>query len=225
MEQEAVIPLPVRGKISQESFKHIFNAVTRDNPLIYYLNQSACSIASDEFGHIAVCPQYFFSREKVKAYNRKIERTVNQLVCELQLLECSEYEKEVRIHDWICQNIEYDYEGMDADKVSRMIASHNILGVLAFRKAQCEGIAKAFKVLLNAVNVRCLVVIGNAGKSGKTGPHAWNVVKIDGSIYQVDVTWDLGKSNVAEGVISHIYLNRTVEEMKEHHQTENILPG
>ena len=94
MSHQEIIPIPVRGEFSQESFERIFMAMTRDNPLIYFLNQSACSTASDMFEHIAICPQYFFTKEKVKEYNRKIEKVVNELAGQLHLLECNDYEKE-----------------------------------------------------------------------------------------------------------------------------------
>ena len=66
-----------------------------------------CSCARDIFGHVAICPQYFFSKEKVKEYNRKIEKVVNLLIDELKLTEGSDYEKELKIHDWICKNVSY----------------------------------------------------------------------------------------------------------------------
>lgn len=157
MSHQEIIPIPVRGEFSQESFERIFMAMTRDNPLIYFLNQSACSTASDMFEHIAICPQYFFTKEKVKEYNRKIEKVVNELAGQLHLLECNDYEKELRVHNWICRNIEYDYEGADKDKVSRVIASHNILGVFAHHKAQCEWIAKAVKVLFKCSCGECML--------------------------------------------------------------------
>lgn len=90
---QEIIPIPVRGEFSQESSERIFMAMTRDNPLIYFLNQSACSTASDMFGRLAICPQYFFTKEKVKEYNRKIEKVVNELAGQLHLLECNDYEK------------------------------------------------------------------------------------------------------------------------------------
>ena len=46
MSHQEIIPIPVRGEFNQESFERIFMAMTRDNPLIYFLNQSACSTAS-----------------------------------------------------------------------------------------------------------------------------------------------------------------------------------
>ena len=222
MAHQDIIPIPVRGEFSQESFERIFMAMTRDNPLIYFLNQSACSTASDIFGHVAICPQYFFTKEKVKEYNRKIEKVVNELAGQLQLLACNDYEKELRVHDWICQNVDYDYEGTDKEKISRVIASHNILGVFAYHKAQCEGIAKAVKVLLNAVDMKCIVVTGMAGKDGNMGPHAWNIVDIDGEPYQLDVTWDI---NWSESMgITYDYFNLTDHLMEKEHNPENVLP-
>lgn len=97
MAHQNIIPIPVKGEFPKESFERIFQAVTKDNPLIYYLNQSACSLASDVFGHNAICPQYFFSMEKVKDYNRKIEKEVNRLAAELKLTEGSDYEKELKV--------------------------------------------------------------------------------------------------------------------------------
>ena len=138
------------------------------------------------------------------------------------MLECNDYEKELRVHDWICQNVEYDYEGTDKDKVSRVIASHNILGVFAHHKAQCEGIAKAVKVLLNAVDVKCIVVTGDSIKSGQCVPHAWNIVDIGGEPYQLDVTWDIGAVKARK--IIYDYFNLTDSLMNLEHRSENILP-
>lgn len=224
MAHQEIIPIPVRGEFAQNSFERIFMAITRDNPLIYFLNQSACSTANDKFGHIAICPQYFFTKEKVKEYNRKIEKVVNEFVEHLHLLECSDYEKELRIHDWICQNIEYDYEGSNKNKLSRVIASHNILGVFAHHKAQCEGIAKAVKVLLNAVDVKCIVVTGKSLKRGKTVPHAWNIISIDGEPYQLDVTWDMGAALKKKQCIAYDYFNLTDELMTLEHKADCKLP-
>lgn len=224
IEYQEIIPISMQHDFSQKQFEHVFMAMTRDNPLIYFLNQSTCSIAIDRFGNIAICPQYFLTKEKVKEYNRKIEKVVNELVEKLRLLEGSNYEKELRIHDWICQNIEYDYEGNDVDKVSQVIVSHNILGVFAYHKAQCEGIAKAVKVLLNAVDVKCIVVTGESVKNGQGVPHAWNIVDIETEPYQLDVTWDIGAMGQREHSVVYDYFNLTDELMNQDHKADSSLP-
>lgn len=221
MEYKDIIPIPVKGKLTQETFNKVFCAMTRDNPLIYYLNQSACSMAQDLYGHTAICPQYFYSKDKIKEYNRKIEKSVNNLAVRLGLTEGTDYEKEKKIHDWMCKNITYDAQGTDMSDPSRVIISHNILGVFAHHRAQCEGIAKAVKVLLNAVDIKCIVVTGDADENGQRGPHAWNIVNIEGSPYQLDVTWDIGSSC---GRIAYDYFNVTDEIMSKDHKPDSKLP-
>ena len=221
MAHEDIIPIPIRGQLSKEVFNKIFLAMTRDNPLIYYVNQSACNWATDMFGHTAICPQYFYNKDTVKKYNRNIEKTVNNLAGQLRLTEGTDYDKELRVHDWLCKNVNYDFKGTDMDNPARVVLSHNIVGVFAKRKAQCEGIAKAVKVLLNAVDIKCIVATGDADTNGSREHHAWNVVDIDGNPYQVDVTWDIGAS---KGRVSYDYFNVTDEIIGKTHKLEDKVP-
>lgn len=224
MAHQDVIPIPIRGSLSEDKFNRIFMAMTRDNPLIYFLNQTACSFAQDMFGHTAICPQYFFSKDVIKQYNRKIEDAVNSLAVSLKLTEGSEYEKERKVHDWMCNFVSYDENGGDAKDIARVIAAHNIIGVFAHHSAQCEGIAKAFKVLLNAVDVRCIVATGDATENGVPGPHAWNIVNIDNTPYQVDVTWDIGAIGKSKDRMAYDYFNITDEMMGIDHVPDDNLP-
>ena len=60
----------------------------------------------------------------------------------------------------------------------------------------CEGIAKAVKVLLDALGVWCVIAIcGNNPEKGIKYRHTWNIVKIGGTYYHLDATFDntLGK--------------------------------
>lgn len=221
MAHEDIIPIPIRGQLSKEVFNKIFLAMTRDNPLIYYVNQSACNWATDMFGHTAICPQYFYNKDTVKKYNRNIEKTVNNLAGQLRLTEGTDYEKELRVHDWFCKNVNYDFKETDMDNLARVVLSHNIVGVFAKQKAQCEGIAKAVKVLLNAVDIKCIVATGDADANGSREHHAWNVVDIDGNPYQVDVTWDIGAS---KGRVSYDYFNVTDEIIGKTHKLEDKVP-
>lgn len=223
MEYRQIIPIPVKS-ISQEQFTKIYVAITRDNPLIYHMNQSACNLATDGLGHTAICPQYFFSKAKVKENNRKIEKAVNELVAQLKLTEGTDYDKAIRVHDWFCRNVEYDMQGADMNEPARVIASHNIIGVFAHHRAQCEGIAKAVKVILNAVDVRCIVATGTANGKRENGPHAWNIVNLDNTPYHMDVTWDIGAQTVTSGKISYDYFNVSDDLISIDHMAEGKLP-
>lgn len=60
----------------------------------------------------------------------------------------------------MCNYVSYDYDGADINDPVRFMETHNIIGVFAHHRAQCEGIAKAVKVLLNVVDVKCIVATG-----------------------------------------------------------------
>lgn len=223
MEHKDYIPAKKNWKLTEELLHKIFNAITSDNPLIYFLNHSAINLARDAKGNSAILPQYFFSVETIAAYNKRIQDSVNHLVAQLNLIEGSDYEKELKVHDYICRNISYDSEGTNLQDFGRVIASHNIIGVFAHRRAQCEGIAKAIKVLLNAVDVRCIVVNGKAlTDSGQWEEHAWNMINLGGVPYHMDVTWDIGAS--WENWVAYDYFNLSDALIKLHHLPYEKLP-
>lgn len=216
MAHKDVIPVSAFENDDAKSYLRIIQAIMDDNPLLYFLNQSRMDLAQDANGNYAVMPQYFFSQENVASYNQKIQDAANAIIYNLKLTEGSDLEKVRKVHDYMCQKITYDYGGANVKDVSRFIAAHNIIGVFAHQKAQCEGIAKAAKVLLNAVDVRCIVLFGEAAdETGKMTDHAWNIVNIDGNPCHLDITFDIGVGSADS--ISYDYYNVTDAQIRKDH--------
>lgn len=191
--------------VSSDIIHRVFCAVTQDNPHLYYFNQTHLGIGTTPFGSVFL-PQYFCNREQIETYNGRVQECVNKLVTDLDLLNCSELEKEKRIHDYMCLNVVYDHDALQSTKVNRIVAAHSIIGVFAKQRAVCEGIAKATKLLLNAVNVGCIVISGKASLF-QQGEHAWNIVKVNGQAYQLDMTWDM--ANTKNELVNYDYFNLT----------------
>ena len=106
-------------------------------------------------------------------------------LCEGVLAECvtadmSGYEKELAIHDWMVQWADYDH--------SHAAESLSPLAFLRDRKAICLGYANTFQILMDLLDIECITVVGAAYHSSED--HAWNMVRLDGDWYCVDVTWD-----------------------------------
>jgi hypothetical protein len=103
----------------------------------------------------------------------------------------SDLEKELYIHDFMCENVTYD-------KLKKQY-SHEILGPLGQGVGVCEGIAKSVKILCDQLSIPCIVVISenNPDKRIKYR-HAWNVIRIKGVWYHLDATFNnsLGKKEV-----------------------------
>lgn len=205
--------------LTQEKTKRIFAAITDDNPHMYYLDQTHMKFSASVLGSVFV-PEYFFTEEQVRNYNSRIQERVNQITFSLNLSQCSELEKVKRIHDYIALNIKYDHDALSTTEARRQIAAHSIIGVFIQNQAVCEGIAKAVKILLNTANVKCIVVSGIASLNQR-GPHAWNIVKIDGKSYHLDVTWDA--SNTKNKMINYDYFNLPDEAiLADHFDFKNV---
>ena len=119
-----------------------------------------------------------------------------------QYRDLSEWEKEKYIHDFICENVTYD-------KLKKAY-SHEIIGPLGHGVGVCEGIAKSVKVLCDALGIWCMIAIcGNNPEKGIKYRHTWNIVKIGGQYYHLDVTFDntLGKHSLAGQELRYDYFN------------------
>lgn len=88
-----------------------------------------------------------------------------------------------RIHDWITDSITYQFDG------DRRI---NIF--LKTRRTNCSGYSALFKKMAEYAGISSSVVVGYSKtylyENGKQGEHAWNLVRIDGKKYLVDITHD-----------------------------------
>jgi hypothetical protein len=70
--------------------------------------------------------------------------------------------------------------------------------VFVDKKAVCAGYAKAMQYLLNRMGIECLYVTSDT--------HAWNIVKLEGDYYHMDVTWGDGsntKKDQSQDTISY----------------------
>ena len=126
----------------------------------------------------------------------------------------TEYETELALHDWLMANGKYD--DLSRDNVAHIGRPNNAdpYGMLVDGYGICLGFATTFQLLMDLAGIECITVIGAAYDS--TADHAWNMVKLDGEWYCVDVTWnnsyeDAGGSAAA----SHRYFNVTSAMLRE----------
>lgn len=94
-----------------------------------------------------------------------------------------------------------------------------------------RGIAKSVKVLCDALGIWCMVAIcGNNPEKGIKYRHTWNIVKIGGQFYHLDVTFDntLGKHSLAGQELRYDYFNLEDKKIFRDHEPLNrtgLLPA
>ena len=100
----------------------------------------------------------------------------------------TDFEKELALHDWIVENVAYDQSVHDPKTPKGLPDNKDPYGALVGGYGICLGYTTSFQLLMDLAGVECLTVVGATGWSRED--HAWNLVKIEGEWYGVDVTWD-----------------------------------
>ena len=116
----------------------------------------------------------------------EVDQAVANLLKTLDLSGKTDYQKIKAIYDYICSNITYDYDNLYDDSYT---LKHSSYAALINKKAVCQGYASLFYRLALEAGIDARVISGDSN-----GPHAWNIVKIEGSYYNLDSTWDAGNT-------------------------------
>lgn len=123
----------------------------------------------------------------LSGYDRKIYDQAKKVLDKVLKDGMSDYEKEVAIYSWMVKNINYDWTHQNRMKETPR-ESFEPYGGLVNHKAVCLGYATTFQLLMDLAVVECITVPGAAFSSLED--HGWNMVRLNGEWYCVDVTWD-----------------------------------
>lgn len=168
-------------------FKNAVHAVIMDHPELYWLDNT--NIGSIEYGYKADKKTTTVSIVNVSVKipdsvcQANAEQSINAVNSKLKSIGATgtDIEKVKKIHDWLCNNVEY-VDGNHA---------HDLYGSLFNGKAVCQGYAEAFKAACDYYGIKCVCVEGESLNSqGVREAHMWNYVLINNTWYAVDATWD-----------------------------------
>ena len=191
----ALVPSFHVPRLEAKTLYDIYFKIRLDNPEIFYSVKFSYRFYP-QADSVEIIPEYLFDKGKIKTHQQAMKSRVEKLA--RPAMKMTELEKELYIHDFICQNVRYD-------KLKKPY-SHEIIGPLGQGVGVCEGIAKTVKILCDALGIWCVIPIcGNNPEKGIKYRHTWNIVKIGGKYYHLDVTFDnsLGK----DGELRYDYFN------------------
>lgn len=130
---------------------------------------------------------YSYSASTVNDYNSKFNTEVNKILSGVTS-NMTQVQKALYVHDYFVANYSYDYNAykrLVAGDSSAVPALHyTAMGVMVNKIGVCQGYALAYKYIMNRLGIECQMVTSDDMR------HAWNIIKIDGAYYHVDVSWD-----------------------------------
>lgn len=140
-----------------------------------------CAMVQDSNGKVT---RSYFNVECVKTQS-EAEKVVSQVITSGM----TPVQKVRALHDWVVKNTVYDTANYNAGTVPAI--DHTAEGVFKNHTAVCDGYSYAFRDLCEAAGIQCNVVTGYAtNNSGQALSHMWNQIIVNGTWYNVDVTWD-----------------------------------
>lgn len=192
---ESLAPSFSVPRLDGKELADIYFMLRLDCPEIFYTVQFRYRYYPDS-EYVEMIPEYLFNKNKILDHRKAMEARVKKLARQAEKL--SEKEKEQFVHDFICENVRYD-------KLKKAY-SHEIIGPLGQGVGVCEGIAKAVKILCDALGIWCMIAVSEANPEKNIKyRHAWNIVCIGGKYYHLDVTFDNSLSS--EHGIRYDYFN------------------
>lgn len=196
-----------------EEVQTCYEAICADYGEIFWVEDCSTRVVS-VFGHPVMLyfdVNYTFTPQQVRDYQVQMQPKIDEYLTELAACG-SEYEKTELLYKKMISEVAYD---LDAEN------NQNILSVFLDGQTVCQGYACAVQYLLQQVGIQCAVVTGTA----RGEAHAWNLVRLDGEYYYLDVTWGNAsyrasaqpQDTVFDGV-NFAYLNLTSEELMRTHE-------
>ena len=215
-------------------YQSAIEAYIYDNPEIFYLNPNkmylnietttrGSNVSYNAFINCGNQGSYlsdeFSSKQQIDQAIANVQQIRNNV---LQNKTGNTYKDIKMVHDYIINNTEYD------TTISRSNI-YNIYGTLVSKQSVCEGYAKAFKYMMDGLGIPCTLTIGKGTNSeGRTENHAWNYVKLDGTWYAIDTTWDDPISDtgwVSESSKYRYFLKGSIDISKDHNPSGQFSEG
>ena len=194
----------------------VYEYLLYDRPELFWCDGSSQMTVYEDYTELY--PGYTCTEEEKERRQLEIDRAAEECLSGMEP-EGPEYDRIKYIFEYLVETVDYDEAAPD---------NQNIYSALAWKRSVCAGYSRAAQYLLEKAGVECIYV---TGKIRGQGAHAWNIVKCEGTYYQMDVTYgdpvfleaESGE-NVPGNSINYDYLCCTDETLSSDHIQDNHVP-
>lgn len=196
----------------------VHNSALFANPDCFYLDRTFDIGLSEDKAYIAeIYPIYTVTPDVREPMIKEYEAALDNMLSSVDD-SMTDFAKALTLHDMLALNCEYDSNLYNGTAVPD--ASYTAYGALVNRAAVCQGYTLAYIALLDRCGIH-----SSFAESDEMN-HVWNMVRLDGKYYHVDVTWDDSRVGLSDsvqynvnGYVSHAFFLMSDEcaENREHH--------
>lgn len=214
----AVVTLPGygRGEPCGLRLHDLVRCVLEDNPHLFHLEPTAITYSRQGTRMTIETAQVYTPEEYTRAYKALLGRA--EAIAQTAGTMGTALQKVRYLHDTLARSITYSFGAGDRRSTREV---HTIAGALLNGACVCDGYARAMRLLCDMAEISCIVVTGEAAGRDGPGPHAWNILKLGGGVYHVDVTWDSCLSGILG--LSHRFFLRGDDAFRQDHTWNRTL--
>lgn len=161
----------VQTELNEEDLSYIYEAAVNNSPQLFYIDNSV-DISETDDGFI-IYPKYKLQIQTAETKTSKYNEEINKMLACIDS-RMSALEKCLAIHEYMVTHYEYD----------RTYSIYDVEGMLNNGRGVCQAYSETFKLMMDKLGIPCEIVLS------ESMDHAWNMVKINGYWYHIDVTWD-----------------------------------
>lgn len=202
--------------VSPQDLMATYSAIVNDHPELFYLSYRAG--VGQKMGFFGVSLKLktssIFSASQVGTYKIELDKIAKNFKKQTESIKSDE-QKILYVCDYFLKNMQYEINNE---------FNQNCATALVKNKAQCSGISKAVKYILDNLGIDCILVEGDVFADGKGGPHAWNMVWLEGQPYHLDVTSMMGANMTRTEPFYYMYYLYSDDEMNIHKWDRNKYP-
>lgn len=203
--------------ISQDA-KKVMTAFFADHPEVFYLDLTYKLSLSRSVLANKIQIELTYSVTSINdLYDKisQIQQVIDSYINNTNNM--TDFNKEVYLHDSIAKDTKYYTDITNIYDIPEEY--HTIYGVFIKKQGVCDGFAKSMQILLDRVDIENIFVTGMLSDTA----HAWNMVKMDGEWYHLDVTSDknIKEPDGTTKIPVHTYFNVTDQFILQSHTIDD----
>ena len=118
-----------------------------------------------------------------EAEQRELDAAIKKVDSKVDITGMTDEEIVLAYHEYLTSSVAYAYEAYLSNSLGSE-HEYDMYGALVNHSVVCQGYAETMFYFLKRAGLPCAIA------SSKNINHAWNIVKIHGNWYHIDVTWD-----------------------------------
>lgn len=190
--------------------------VLADHPELFYASAEWSAYCYGP-GFAEIRFAYGFSKRECRRLARKLNNQVTRLANEVRAACDKDKTQQIRyLYQYLVTHISYAADKLKQGDEQELYRIHSAVGALLDGSAVCDGIARAFKLVLDELGIENRIIRKSIRKDMEFS-HEWNILVSEGKELHADITWEMDVYRMCRQV-RYMFFLLAEEEMQKKHQ-------